>query len=304
MKKRIAAIIIALCLVAIPRAGKAAGMGIGMTTWFVWWKPYFTLSPGESMSLKRETSNNPSFLYGPVLSFYLPKHVTITTTFLYGEFPIKIDEVNMSLNFIFPQKTRYLIKRYDSDSAITYSFARFFSMYLGFKYTKFKFKSNEISALDEIVFYEKIKKQYDEYAPALGFGFTIPLVEKTLYLLFNGSVIFDFVALQGSTTTLAFMNIMPLEVTLLPQKPIKQNMYKIGMNSTLSLAYYVDVINTTFSLGFRYQMFKMLNTDSTLNIKLNKLYDHFYGITAAVIYRVNFPEKKTEGSDSPQTTKK
>ncbi len=301
MRIKIVALLFALCLVAIPRTGRAAGMGIGMTTWFVWWKPYFTLDTGASMSIKKKYTNNPNFLYGPVLTFYLPKHFTITTTFLYGEFPIKKDEVQVIYIYLYPYHTKYLIKRYDSDSAITYSFTRFFSMSLGFKYTKFKYVSKESTTLPDYLYMEKRNKQYDEYAPALGFGFTIPLVDKTLYLIMNGSVIFNFVTLKETSVSFIWM---PTYSFGGPNKPITQHLYRIGMNSALSLAYYVDAINTTFSIGFRYQMFKMLNTDSTTQVKLNKLYDHFYGITAAVIYRVNFPEKKTEGDDSTQTKKK
>jgi len=296
MKKIIIAAIIAFGFIIIPRIGSAAGMGIGMNTWFVWWKPYFTLETEKNLSIGKKYTANPNFLYGPVLTFYLPKHFTLSAMFLYGEFYFKKNEtIIIPPLFALPQKTNYLIKRYDSDSSVTYSFTRIFNMSLGFKYTHFMYNTRSTSGLPGIMMLENQKKTYDEYAPALGFGLTIPLVEKTLYLIMNASGIFDFVTLKmsGDTTTI-FANFY----FTFPIKPIAQHVYKIGMNSTLTLAYYVEKINTTFTLGIRYQMFKMLNTDKTIDLKLDRMYDHFYGITAAVIYRINFPDKKIVEKDA------
>jgi hypothetical protein len=64
----------------------------------------------------------------------------------------------------------------------------------------------------------------------------------------------------------------------------------VGANSTLSLAYLMEDLSTTLSLGFRYQYLYNFGSDSEY-IVIDRRSDHFYGVTVSAVYAYQAPEK-------------
>jgi len=71
---------------------------------------------------------------------------------------------------------------------------------------------------------------------------------------------------------------------------------KIGANEQVSFAYLIQPINTSISVGFRYQFYKTVKSNTDQD-QYTHYYDHFYGIAASVIYRIEFKSKKEQDND-------
>lgn len=295
-KRTLLIVILAAAALFFSRTTFAAGYGmsIGMNTWFAWWKPFFLESP-DSDKKDQSYSIKPGFFYGPSLSFHFPHHINLSSTFFYSQFEAKENYKTLMVFFgtmgasylPVPSKSSIHVTRYDSDSALIIGVTSFLQFTMGFKYAHYFFSLHELYATE---FVNK-KKEYDEYSPAIGLNFIIPLVKRQLYLTIGGSVIFSWctVTQYGTLATLFYYPI------IIPLRREQGEFYKIGTNLTTGLAYYVDKAKMTFSLGFRYQMYNLLKTDPTIGKQeLTRSFDHFYGITAGVILRVDFSEQKKD----------
>ena len=294
--------IIFFFILLIPCAAGSAGMSIAGSTWFVWWKPYWEVK-NSRLIFKDTFTVKPGFLSGPALQFYLPKNFSLSTSVLYGEFSSRRKTYSYTTSAFGPTYLPFDIyrnssstKRVDSDTTALYSINRFFSMFLGFKYTHIDYEDRCYYTYASYFMYDRRKRIINEYAPALGFGVAIPLVPHAFFMIIKASVLFNVmmpdvrqwhVLLSTDGTAVIY----PENETFV--------YYRIGLNSTLNLAYFIAAINTTLTIGFRYQMLKMLQSDPfEINgeTPLSVLYDHFYGITAGVLYRIDFPGTGEEGS--------
>ncbi|OHD70439.1 MAG: hypothetical protein A2W19_15610 [Spirochaetes bacterium RBG_16_49_21] len=309
MNRRVIQYCIILCFIFIvyPYAARAAGISVGAASWFCWWEPYWIKFPSYSVlpvfvPLKHDARINPAPIYGPILIFHLPKHFSISSIFLYGRFNLKRNETVLYTAgltpSVFPYRENSVIQRFDSDSSISYSIIKYFNLYIGFKYSHYEFSSNTRFYVSTGGLLGNKKTKYDEYAPAFGLGVLVPLVAKQLYLIFHSSVVYNFTEVKLSGTSYLINTFGP-GVPILPilhSTPRENLFYRIGSNSTISLAWWIDQINTTLSIGFRYQMFKLLKSDPSLTYVRNQLhyYEHIYGATASAIYRFDFAQKKGE----------
>lgn len=289
-------------ILLIPRAAGSAGMGIAGSTWFVWWKPYWEVKKSQ-LIFKDTFTIKPGFISGPALQFYLPKNVSLSTSVLYGEFSSKRKTYSYTAPAFGPTYLPFDIyrnssstKRIDSDTTILYAINRFFSIFLGFKYSHIDYKDWFYLTYTSAFMYDRKKRIINEYAPALGFGVAIPLVPHVFFMIIKASVLFNVMMPDVRQWHLLLYTkgtgvIYPENETFV--------YYRIGLNSTLNLAYFISAINTTITIGFRYQMLKMLQSDPfEINgeTPLSVLYDHFYGITAGVLYRIDFPGTGEGGS--------
>ncbi len=279
---RIIILVIILLLLSMPHRTGAAGMDIGMSTWFCWWQP----SWNNGFSSYKVT---PAFFYGPGLSFRLPGNVTVSSNFLYAR--VKA-EGRMILAP--PSKMNRVIRRYDSDSTLSYTFTRFFKLFAGFKYSYYSYQESSPMFMPGSMFQLTIdKKKYNEYAPALGIGFTIHLVDH-LYVMIHASCVYMFTSVEKDSRVLMSVSGMSPLFFIYPRKNWSVN--KMGANAQLALAYFIKPINTSISIGFRYQFYKTVKSD-TQEDQYTHYYDHFYGINASVIYRIDFEKKKDQAED-------
>lgn len=289
---------------------QAVSLGLGGSVWRVWWQPYwgknshFTKSwggfprNGALTYYHEKNSMDPSILYGPAVSLSLPKHFKISSSFMYGEFSGSGKGYGSVLIYAWMvNRTSLKIRRYDSDSMISYSITNFFHLFLGFKYIHYDYKIRGILPWGQYptgyLMYDDIKKKYDEYAPGLGLGFTIPLVKGSFYLLINGSVIYNFTRLETRVKSVFFH---PTMILPFPVTPSDTSLNKIGCNASAAFAYYIRPIRTTLTAGFRYQMFKLLDSDASESVRRQRsLWEHFYGVTAGLMVNIDFSPSEAEG---------
>ncbi|MFC1670818.1 hypothetical protein ACFL20_10540 [Spirochaetota bacterium] len=140
-------------------------------------------------------------------------------------------------------------KRYDLDVAINYILLDFLKIFGGGKFMGYDYDSGSHLA----------------GGPAIGIGLTINLIGD-LYLLTNISTGF----LAGYQKD--------------KQVDFEQNtkFYEAALNSSLSFAYVISPINTTISLGFRYQFLKTWYEGSSESY--NDFISHIYGVTLTAVF--------------------
>ncbi len=313
MKKPLIVVIAMIVLVCSHAYARDVSLGLGGAIWHVWWQPYweknshFTKSwcgfPRNGLLSRTNDTNRvtPSLLYGPAVTLSLPKHFRISTLFMYGEFSGEGsgDGIVLMYNWMY-SKTSMKIRRYESDSMISYSLTGFFHLFLGFKYMNHDYLIRGIlpwgysSALYLAV--DRIRKKYNEYAPGVGFGFTVPLVKGSLYLLINGSVIYNFTHFNTYVKSIFFVSSMTLPF---PITSSDGGLSKLGCSASAAFAYYIHPMRTTITTGFRYQMFKLLENDPTESIRRQqRLWEHFYGITASVMVKIDFSGRDRDNNSN------
>ena len=135
--------------------------------------------------------------------------------------------------------------RYDLDVALNYIINDTFKIFGGGKFMGFDYPGGGHFA----------------GGPGIGVGTTFNLYGN-FYLLGNLSLIF----LYGVHDS-------------------ENNFYELAINSSLSLAYYIDPISTTISLGFRYQFLKTWYEDE--NTSMDNFTSHFYGVTLSAVFSFN-----------------
>jgi hypothetical protein len=203
-------------------------ISIGATGWYAWWKM-------EDDSGNSDTTD-PEPLYGPALAINFSPTWSLTSVFLYGKY-------DMGDSGDGPSD----IDRYDSDTAINYSFNRYIKAFGGLKFMGYDWGEGD----------------HMSYGPALGVAFTLPLIDN-FYLLLNVSGM----SLIGKENT---------------QNDTGENVeidyYEIGVNSNISIAYYIAPASTSIILGFRYQYFEIHYDKYQGDSKLS-----FYGATLAAVY--------------------
>jgi hypothetical protein len=138
--------------------------------------------------------------------------------------------------------------RYDSDTALNYSLNRYIKLFGGLKFMGYDWGDGD----------------HMGYGPALGIAFTLPLIDN-FYLLLNVSGMY----LIGKEDT-------QIEPTG-ERKEI--DYFEIGVNSNISIAYYIAPASTSIILGFRYQYFE-INYDKYQG----DMQHAFYGATLAAVY--------------------
>ena len=190
--------------------------------------------------------------------------IDIDPAFLYG--PVLSVKLNEDFNFTFAylygkfyyknkESGNGYINRNDSDLALNYRLNDYFKIFAGIKYMAFS------------------EPGFDHgcYGPGLGFSSTVP-VSQNIYLIANISGFYlwgDEEKFQGAA---------------------KSDCSEYGINSTLSLAYYITAASTVISIGGRLQYFKTDYGDSvdTAGDPIPEINHMFYGLTLTATYTFSF----------------
>lgn len=140
--------------------------------------------------------------------------------------------------------------RFDSDIALNYGINRYIKVFGGAKVIYIDFESDT--------------GYHRTASPALGIGITLPL-GSSVFLLGNFSGTYGW----GHERTL-----FPLGASL------ESDLIEKGYNASLTLAWYIDGISTTVSLGGRFQRV-VATYDAEL---LPQAIHTFYGVTLSAVY--------------------
>jgi len=322
--KKITACAIFSLLVLFSAQGPVRAMEIsaGPVVWYAWWSPYFKnffalRCPRKAMiyhvsqnvvPVESRWNESGAFLYGPLLSVKLSESWSLGSAFITSS---PYNQSGGHTKLISGNSFRYKdisikMRKYDSDTTITYAVLPYLKVFGGFKYQGYAYHSRRratyavdiaSSSINPVTY--GYKSDSDGYGAGLGLGVTLPIWED-LYVIGNFSGIY----LNSSN---AFMEKYLAANGSGALNRQNQHFYSWGMNGNLSLAYYIPAASITISAGFRFQILKMFcsrlvnslyNNTSTLNEIIvlnrgleysskdlfNKTVDYFYGAALAVTY--------------------
>jgi len=181
----------------------------------------------------------------------------IDPTLLYGPaLSVKFnDSFNLSFVFLYgkfemkEEGGSEDVTRMDSDLALNYRLNNYFKLFVGGKYMGYT-QGNGFDHLG--------------IGPGAGISAVVP-VGGDIYLLGNASALY----LWGEE-----------EHTDDDENDVTDKYNEYGLNSSLSLAYYIAPASVTLSIGGRYQYFKTTYEDEDID----ELTHQFYGVTAAATY--------------------
>jgi hypothetical protein len=271
---------------------RAFELGLGGTVWYSWWQPAF----GDWLSLKREPGwqeiwsyrrVNQNFFGGPLVTMKFNERVSWSNAFYLGRYDAKaygtyLWYLSPTSPPLFVMKNNNSIWKYDADSVINISLLHWLSLFTGLKYQHYnierKFNSGQIFGKDKV--------NYNACGAAVGLGFTVPIAES-FFLMLNASGLYQAILMKFKRKAMVFN--LPMN-----DKEVSLINHGIGINATVSFAYYIQAINLTISPGFRYQMIYFLNSGMNGKHQVNdNRFDHFYGATLTVIYNIKF-DKSSE----------
>ena len=285
MKKFILLTLITISILGVmPNKAYSIDITAGVSTLYAWGNRnediisdgyWFEPAPGipawEEPSWRYGNNSNysfdPSFLYGPALSIKFNNDFNLTLVYLYGKFEHKItyydSKISGNLDAV------YRFKRNDSDIALNYRLNNYLKIFAGIKYMKYdtKLTAKNVQAS------KYCNSSHLSYGPGLGLSGTYPLTENIFILgtlsgfyLFSRGENFDDNDIYGNTSL---------------SDKIGYNEY--GINSTLSIAYYIARAATVINLGGRFQYFKT-DYDKKDGFYINSITNKMYGIILTATY--------------------
>jgi hypothetical protein len=247
----------ALGLFLLAQPARAATMSIGYLTWFNWWE--ISDNPSEDIYDKYEYNLEPSFLYGPMLSFQITPEWNVSSLFIMGSYRSEFNGVLDGYAY----SSSYDIWRYDSDTTVSYAFTPYFRLFLGFKFMRYTYTIDDSSDSGDGMTYI-----YDDYAPGAGVIFTIAFT-KNIYLSISVGALFSF-------TNMTVENIPDDVISVI----LLDSWYKVGANARMILNFTIEKAHMVITTGFRYQMFYSFSDEYE---EFNSV-QHLYGPELSVIF--------------------
>ncbi|TAL39818.1 MAG: hypothetical protein EPN93_00815 [Spirochaetes bacterium] len=155
--------------------GHAAGMSVGVNTWYSTW----------DMAPSSELSYDSSLMYGPVLGVDWGKKWSITCVLLTADYKATLDVMP---GFSIPIHLR----RYDSDTTLNYSILKWLKVFGGIKYMRYDTRETG----ESVPVFGSADSRHYSYGPGLGIGLTLPITDS-LFALVNLSGMY----LKGKEST-------------------------------------------------------------------------------------------------------
>jgi hypothetical protein len=270
-------------IILIPVVSSAMSISIGPYAWYAWWdaalEEAFKKNTIMQYKINNETDIDPAILYGAALSLKFNERISLSTVFITGEYNITSRgyETGPTLGWtqIYADYSQSF-RRYDVDSALNYKISDNMKLFGGIKYQLYSFDTfyswGAAGYADGTIIINGISF-------ALGAGFNWHL-GSNFFLLFNLSALYQLNLLDSEGTMYSGALSMPLSHS--------EQYHAMGANSTLSIAYYLDAISTTLTVGFRYQVVYLFDNGSVEFPDFSNEFDHFYGITFSALYTFDF----------------
>ena len=262
MKKILFLTFIAICISIItPSSMYALDITLGATTWYAQSEQYYTQNKDAYYMQDAPIKSEPAFLYGPTLAVRLSNDFSLTFVFLYGTFKTKRDYGTLKSD------SKYW--RNDSDLVLNYKLNDYFKIFAGVKYFSYAITPADT---DNSTFRIKKIDAHTSYGAGTGLSATVPLV-GSLFCLGTVSGLYlwgtDKVKIEDYSTGNN-------------KRSVNNGYNEYGINSTLSLAYYIAPASTVISLGGRFQY---LMADYKKNdIYLDSIKFTIYGVTLTATY--------------------
>ncbi len=324
MKRNSITALLAAALILGAQAAIAApvDLSIGGTAWYIWWKPAWSdskssmrvLSPAPALIVMSEDASDfkPSsnVMAGPIISIGFLERWSIQSVFTMGRLYFRSKGTSRDTqmtagpwNFS-PSYKKYNrdVLKWDSDTSIGCALHRMVKIFAGFKHQGYSYKEEMTDLLfltNPAAFTRSLTDDVRSYGGGLGLGLTVP-VAANFYIMMSVSGV---VLWSAETIAISQKKTYILSSTdgfiFLFMFPRKGHYLSYGGSASLSFAYKIEEINTTLSLGGRYQLLynrqnysknNPLYNDAASNI-IDGQYDHFFGITLSAIYTFHIGER-------------
>jgi hypothetical protein len=305
-------------------ASAAVDLSIGGTAWYAWWKPAWSdgkasnraYNKGLAFFLEDSHDFKPSSnaMAGPIISLGFLERWSIQTVFTMGRLLFKSNGTSSDMLIApgftntapsYKKYTRDVLK-WDSDTSIGCAVHRMVKIFAGFKHQGYRYDETMKNTLfipsDTNFFYRALTDDVRSYGGGLGVGLTIPVVAD-FYIMasVSGVALWSYETISVRQRDTLIYSISAGNVGILFLIPQKGHYFSYGGGASLSLAYNIEKINTTLSLGGRYQIlfnrqgynkYNPLFNDVSINI-IDGQYDHFFGITLSAIYTFHIGKKSS-----------
>ena len=257
--------------IIIPCRADAVDITVGASTWYAWGSRYEDVQD-YSIRNNNEYAFDPTFFYGPAISVKLNSDFNITFVYLYTRFDYT-EDVYDDLGGTYSVESK--IKRSDSDFALNYRLMDYLKVFAGIKYLGYEIKLSYDDIKSET---HSSQSKHNSFGPGIGVSCTYPIMDNIFilgtfsgfYLFstgedFEDNLLYDKVGDRGKPTSMT----------------VGYNEY--GINTNISVAYYISQISTVISLGFRYQYFITDYYDYEPFL-INNIKNQIYGITLTATY--------------------
>ena len=282
MKKIISAFIIVFMSVVItlPQKVQAADWGLGIYSFYAWWKPAFA-------KLYDEYEMDPSLYAGPMVSVTFFQDWTLGiglyVPFISGDVKLKYKDMGEISAQEYTINIDSKSERLDIDSSLSYRINKFFKIFAGFKLAQFTDEETEDHYnIDKVTVSSPFTIPADTdirsnkitgYGPALGVSFSLPVTERvSLSVGTSGLYMKTELSITGFNEESAF------QIDGSTRYKYKYKAY--GNNSTLGLSYLIEPVSTVISIGGRFQVLKYNPEGDAPDLDS----DYFYGVTASAMY--------------------
>jgi hypothetical protein len=242
----------------------------GATTWYAFGSRYEDVKDGCS----RENTSyafDPTFLYGPALSVKFNNDFNLTFVFLYGKFDYKENYLETGGIADFQHNMKSRAARSDSDLALNYRLNDYFKTFAGIKYMSYKIDiSHDATAFGGDNLWTHIK--HVSVGPGIGLSGTLPIIDN-IFALATISGFYLWSAGEKFNDNWIYA----------PRADLTIGYNEYGINSTLSIAYYIADWSTVISLGGRFQYF-IIDYYEYEPFLINSITNKIYGITLTATY--------------------
>ncbi|MBN1496503.1 MAG: hypothetical protein JXA07_07025 [Spirochaetes bacterium] len=257
---------------------------------------------------------NPALLYGPTASVsFLDRWIVSGTYLMSTKYKGSRSDANFDAEDAVDaaSKSYFSVSRSGLDASVSCRVIDWLRVFAGFKWQHYDFREklyiirdNNSGDLDTN------HAESNGYGAEVGLGFDVPII-KNLNFLADISALYlrtkvDARSEQLNVGTLGSVN---------PRLYLEKERFNIyGGNISTSIAYFIEAISTTLSLGFRYQFMRyyvdgftndlyadfspamLLFADMaykyTREHGYNHTWDHYYGLTFSAVYTLEIAGSK------------
>ena len=233
----------------------------GLTTWYAKGEQHYTQKDSEG-NYNAIIKSDPGFLYGPAVAVKFNDDFNLTFVYLYGKF-----------NAAKGDGSKADFTRNDSDLALNYKLHNYFKIFAGIKYLSYDIIPVKNNFWGDMTFKVKNMESHTSYGPGLGVSATVPIVGNLFAL--------------GTVSGLYLFGKEKVDIDRFwdPPKSLEIAYNEYGINSNISVAYYIAEYSTVISLGGRFQY---IMADYKGNeIYLSSIKFMIYGVTLTATYTFN-----------------
>lgn len=310
-------------LLSAPAPVHAVSISFGPVLWCSWWDPflkddlrytYNTEIYPLNKHIKSKFSMGPALLYGPTASVeFLDRWAVSGTYMMSTPYKGKRSDADFDLANALDAiaKANFTVYKSDLDASASCKINEWVKVFAAFKWQHYDFREKLYIARDG--YSGDLDTNFGEsngYGAVVGLGFTASIIKNL-----------NFLADISGLYLRSKVDVRSEQLNVDPPGPISPRLYLekerfniFGGNISTSLAYFIEPISTTLTLGFRYQfmryyvdhftnhLYALFSPTSIIVGEMaykksrehgyNRTWDHIYGLTFSAVYTLEIAGSK------------